>query len=74
MVSPGLNRAACNVDGRLPTQSHLAAQRIFESYRTRRNKADGGAEGNRTPDLLIANEALYQLSYSPALQAPRYAQ
>ena len=25
----------------------------------------GGAEGNRTPDLLIANEALYQLSYSP---------
>ena len=34
-------------------------------------KADGGAEGNRTPDLLIANEALYQLSYSPALQAAR---
>jgi hypothetical protein len=27
--------------------------------------ADGGAEGNRTPDLLIANEALSQLSYSP---------
>ncbi len=26
---------------------------------------DGGAEGNRTPDLLIANEALSQLSYSP---------
>ena len=25
----------------------------------------GGAEGNRTPDLLIANEALSQLSYSP---------
>ncbi len=30
---------------------------------TRRN--GGGAEGNRTPDLLIANEALSQLSYSP---------
>lgn len=30
----------------------------FKGYR-------GGAEGNRTPDLLIANEALYQLSYSP---------
>ena len=27
---------------------------------------DGGAEGNRTPDLIIANDALYQLSYSPA--------
>ncbi len=27
--------------------------------------ARGGAEGDRTPDLLIANEALSQLSYSP---------
>jgi hypothetical protein len=27
----------------------------------------GGAEGGRTPDLLIANEALSQLSYGPAL-------
>ena len=26
----------------------------------------GGAEGSRTPDLLIANETLYQLSYDPA--------
>jgi hypothetical protein len=25
----------------------------------------GGTEGNQTPDLFIANEALYQLSYSP---------
>ena len=25
----------------------------------------GGAEGNRTPDLLIANETLSQLSYDP---------
>ena len=36
--------------------------------------ANGGAEGNRTPDLLIANEALYQLSYSPiSPQAAGYA-
>ncbi len=27
----------------------------------------GGAEGNRTPDLLIANEALYHLSYGPSV-------
>ena|GEM_PF-3323747 len=27
--------------------------------------ASGGAKGIRTPDLLIANETLYQLSYSP---------
>ena len=26
----------------------------------------GGAEGNRTPDLLDANETRYQLRYSPA--------
>ena len=25
----------------------------------------GGVEGDRTPDLLIANETLYQLSYNP---------
>jgi hypothetical protein len=26
---------------------------------------DGGADRNRTCDLLIANETLYQLSYDP---------
>jgi hypothetical protein len=28
-------------------------------------KNNGGAEGNRTPDLVIANDALSQLSYGP---------
>ena len=28
----------------------------------------GGAEGTRTPDLLLAKEALSQLSYSPTLK------
>lgn len=28
-------------------------------------RPSGGAKGIRTPDLLIANETLYQLSYSP---------
>ena len=32
---------------------------------TLRAKA-GGAEGIRTPDLLIANQSLYQLSYDPS--------
>ncbi len=32
------------------------------------SRGGGGAEGNRTPDLLIANEALSQLSYSPAVR------
>ena len=30
-----------------------------------RDGQNGGAEGSRTPDLLIANETLYQLSYDP---------
>ena len=31
---------------------------------------NGGAEGDRTPDLVIANDALSQLSYGP--KAPAY--
>ncbi len=33
---------------------------------------DGGAEGSRTPDLLIANETLYQLSYDPIQLTCKY--
>jgi hypothetical protein len=33
-----------------------------------------GAEGDRTPDLLIANEALSQLSYSPTKDGKTIAQ
>ena len=29
----------------------------------------GGAAGNRTPDLVIANDALSQLSYSPVFSS-----
>ena len=36
----------------------------------RRAAKAGGAEGGRTPDLLIANEALSQLSYGPAKMQP----
>jgi hypothetical protein len=31
----------------------------------RAGRANGGGKGIRTPDLLIANETLYQLSYTP---------
>jgi hypothetical protein len=31
---------------------------------------DGGGKGSRTPDLLIANETLYQLSYTPTFARP----
>ena len=32
-------------------------------------RKDGGAEGVRTPDLLNAIQALYQLSYDPIREA-----
>ena len=41
------------------TRADLPEEPAFESGRHR------GAKENRTPDLFIANEALYQLSYSP---------
>ena len=31
----------------------------------------GGAEGDRTPDLVIANDALSQLSYGPVQVHPK---
>src|SRR3954463_14399017 len=33
--------------------------------------SDGGGKGSRTPDLLIANETLYQLSYTPIIGLAR---
>ena len=37
----------------------------------RRGDADCGAEETRTPDVLLAKEVLYQLSYGPK-NAPRF--
>ena len=33
-------------------------------------RAKTGAKGSRTPDLVIANDALYQLSYDPGSSYP----
>src|ERR1700757_2918049 len=40
---------------------------IFRGWEVKQSLilTDGGAEGSRTPDLLIANKTLYQLSYDP---------
>ena len=35
-------------------------------------EAGGGAEGNRTPDLRIANATLSQLSYGPVRHGPQW--
>ena len=43
--------------------------RIAADLKGKRSGLDGGAEGIRTPDLLIANETLYQLSYDPETRA-----
>jgi hypothetical protein len=39
----------------------------FVSNRLFRGARETGGKGIRTPGLLIANETLYQLSYTPAL-------
>ena len=38
---------------------------LFGIKRANELRKDGGAEGVRTPDLLNAIQALYQLSYDP---------
>jgi hypothetical protein len=43
----------------------LVSRRVFESGRTLFIGEFGGAERDRTAGLLVANEALSQLSYSP---------
>src|SRR5262249_34405018 len=43
-----------------------AAHAAATGLKAREPVGGGGAEGGRTPDLLIANEALSQLSYGPA--------
>lgn len=44
-------------DGQKQRDASLKARVLGES----------GAEENRTPDLIIANDALYQLSYRPEM-------
>ena len=49
--------------------SRFIKMQFRDGNRWRFRAKDGGAEGSRTPDLLIANETLYQLSYDPIQQA-----
>ena len=40
------------------------------SYRPAIQKIDGGGNRNRTDDILLAKQTLYQLSYTPAEHLP----
>src|SRR5690606_36103668 len=51
--------------GSRPSRVGCRLNRAIQLSRGRQNQSTGGAEGNRTPDLVIANDALSQLSYGP---------
>ena len=53
----------------LRTGEKQAGQRMSQAIEIAKAARRGGAEGNRTPDLIIANDALSQLSYSPVRSA-----
>ncbi len=46
-------------------QGFLMERRSSRTRRSENFRGNGGAEGNRTPDLHVANVALSQLSYGP---------
>ncbi len=61
---------AIQIDGYAPETNSVAGKirTALEATAVQRRKwliCNGGAEGSRTPDLLIANETLCQLSYDP---------
>ena len=66
--SPQIASAVENAMPGLGFRSPAPGLALGGQKRRRRSHAwgsPGGAERNRTADLLIANEALYQLSYGP---------
>ncbi len=64
-VGGGKRRADDPIGLATHDKSHAESQRGKHEEISR--KKNGGAEGNRTPDLVIANDALSQLSYGPDL-------
>ena len=63
------SRLATNAPDLTPGRKRTGGERKRDCHERNKRK-NGGAEGNRTPDLVIANDALSQLSYGPnALEA-----
>ncbi len=62
----------CSANGKpgVNLEQNLDMPDFSDPSKTRINIGDfGGREGIRTPGLLVANEALSQLSYSPTVSA-----
>jgi hypothetical protein len=51
----------------------MACQAPYKPWKRTQNGVLGGARGARTPDLLHAMQALFQLSYGPAPWYRAYA-
>ena len=67
IVQAGLPSVARNLWRKvLLRQGYGGHHPTLETSERRFRAKDGGAEGIRTPDLLIANQPLYQLSYDPS--------
>jgi hypothetical protein len=67
-LAPGrLPGGELDLGSAMANQAALDRGGCFRSRKrsTRSRLTGGGAVGDRTPDLLIANEALSQLSYGP---------
>ena len=64
-VRPGAGCRNHRMTGRTPPAPGGRHDRTSNSGRSARFKRYGGAEEDRTPDLVIANDALSQLSYDP---------
>ena len=58
-----------NLGTQMRAHNEVGVSQRIEKHKKEQDQ-DGGAEGNRTPDLNIANVALSQLSYSPVLIGP----
>src|SRR5689334_3358532 len=57
----------------MPATSRRNASVVYRTNSQNVSEDFGGAEGDRTPDLLNAIQALSQLSYGPVFHAPCFA-
>ena len=70
-VTAEVLRDTCAWYPKAPKPVHKASVTTLSCLRNLLER-NGGAMGIRTPDLLIANETLYQLSYDPTSEGAPY--